>query len=74
MTLPLESVPKSDIRLTGKTRYRINFRGRLIVQVEEWWWGMPAFSRWVGWNLRWRDADPLDLARLHVPTVRGEGG
>ena len=56
--------------LTGNTRYRVGFFGRIIVQVEQRWWGMPPHSRVVGWNATWRDASPLDLADLEVPKTR----
>jgi hypothetical protein len=59
--------------LTGRTRYRLGFNGRIVVQVEEKWFGMPAYSRQVGYNTSWRDAGALDLQQLEPPSVRDEG-
>lgn len=56
--------------LTGRTRYRVSITGRIVVQVEYRWFGMPPYSRHVGTNLSWRDACALDLQHLEMPRVR----
>lgn len=51
--------------LTGKTKYRVGWRGRLILQVEEAWTtlidlnGSGYYDE--GHHTRWRDATAADL-------------
>lgn len=55
-----------DEKLTGRTRFRATWRGKLILQVEarqeawpDWTGTMPP----VGFYLVWRDARAEDLTR-----------
>lgn len=52
-------------KLTGNTRYRSNWRGTLILQVEY------IYSRSSGWDdydecRDWRDAKITDISILHT--------
>lgn len=48
--------------LTGKYRFRSGLFGRMVLQVQFYWTGMPAYSRTVVTEPRWRDATALDLS------------
>lgn len=48
-------------KLTGRLRYRTGAFGKVVLQVEEHRFGMPAYSRHVGCWTDWRDADVQDL-------------
>jgi hypothetical protein len=61
------------MKLTGKTRYRLGWRGRVIVQVEFWRIG----ARGVGYESAWKDADfrsVLDIAEGNVQSDRPSFG
>lgn len=57
--------------LTGMTRYRLNWRKKVILQVSEWQRSF-ALGRHLGcqpWIAVWRDAtfrDVIDLAEGHI--------
>lgn len=58
--IPCPSTPK----LTGKTRCRVNWKGLLILQVEETfytytWNDLPPSED--KWHFKWRDAKVEDL-------------
>ena len=61
------------MKLTGRTRYRTSFRGKLILQVEETWAslknlnGSGYYDEHV--HVRWRDAKVTDM---HL--IQDEGG
>jgi len=60
------------MKLTGKTRYRLGWRGRVIVQVEFW-----RFSRVSGYQRAWMDADlrsVIDIAEGNVQSDRPSFG
>jgi hypothetical protein len=49
---------------TGATRYRVNWRGKLILQIgvwDSWWCGE------VRWVTKWRDAHASDFLPEHRP-------
>ena len=55
-------------RLTGNTRHRISWRGKVIMQVECWY--LPgAYADYVG---RWRDANALDLVDIAKGNISRE--
>lgn len=47
--------------LTGKHRWRSDWRGRPILEVQVRLFGMPAYSRTVGHWTEWRQATMDDL-------------
>jgi hypothetical protein len=69
-----------SIHLTGKTRYRSTWRGKIILQVQEEikYHATPLMldyndrpsvpGRWV----RWRDAETTDLTQLHNMSTTDE--
>lgn len=57
-------------KLTGKTRYRQNWLGQLIVQVSYW---APSFADRVPVMLeQWRDASALDMLSIEKGEVQVE--
>ena len=53
------------IGLTGNTRYRTNWRGKLILQVEEAYHSFAPYPEMDGMNFtHWRDARVEDLSSL----------
>lgn len=64
--------------LTGQTRYRLGWRGKIILQVSEWRRGFPGSGQIdTPWVASWRDAtfrDLIDLAEekfsIHKPPHR----
>ena len=54
--------------LTGRTRYRIGWRKKLVMQVE--FWGVSAAGGWIvsGYSRQWRDATIEDMQAIE----RGE--
>jgi hypothetical protein len=61
--------------ITGLTRYRLNWRGKVVLQVSEWrrnaHWRIPP-SGW-GWVVVWRDAkfrDVMDISEGRVTPDR----
>jgi hypothetical protein len=62
-------------RLTGKTRHRSNWLGKLILQVEVKW-GWSNVCQYTGPRNKgkmWRDASTQDLAELQAYYTQ-EGG
>lgn len=61
--------------ITGRTRYRLGWRGKVVLQVQCWERQWTA-GRWPGaapWAERWRDAtfrDVLDIAEGRVTPER----
>lgn len=56
-------------QLTGRRRLRAGWFGRLVLQVEFHWRGMPAGSRMLCHEIRWRDArveDGLDINGVDI--------
>ncbi|QXV73557.1 hypothetical protein [Rhizobium phage RHph_X2_30] len=52
------------MQLTGKTRYRINVLGHIVLQVQEGGEAMWAYERHVRYGTTWRDATVVDLANM----------
>lgn len=59
--------------LTGAYRFRPSWLGKVVLEVEYLWTGLPAHSYHGGTFKHWRHATPLDLAD---PILRGliDGG
>jgi hypothetical protein len=55
-------------KLTGKTRYRQNWLGQLIVQVSEWDTSFTA--RFPNMVEQWRDATALDLLAIEKGEIQ----
>lgn len=54
--------------LTGKTRFRTNFLGRLILQVEvRETWGLSCMEQT---SYHWRDAKTEDFSQISVSSGR----
>lgn len=55
---------QKNLGITGATRHRVGVLGKLVLQVEYEWRGMPADSRNVVTEIRWRDANVYDVIEL----------
>ena len=58
------------MRLTGRTRYRVNLFGKVILQVEETGEAMWQGSRRVALGSHWRDATATDLTESQAEGTR----
>lgn len=63
---------------TGKSRYRIGWRGRLILQIEiaerTGRLNEGCGVEWTGYNMRWRDANAFDLQERTAPERETDNG
>ena len=61
-------------KLTGKTRHRSNWLGKLILQVEVEWSDECPYSGPRNTGKVWRDASTQDIAELLSVEPRKSGG
>lgn len=63
-----------EYKLTGKTRHRVGFRGRLILQVQvQYMTQTTPYSEKKGPHTFWRDATTADLAERALNALSKEG-
>ncbi len=61
-------------KLTGKTRYRSTWRGKLVLQVEEEWLDDCPYSGPRNSGELWRDASVQDLEVIYKYAERVKAG
>lgn len=54
------------MKLTGRTSYRRDIFGKIILTVEEGGYAMWAGGRTILWGTRMRDANAVDMVMLEV--------